>query len=74
MARLNVYVSDELAELARAAGVNVSALTQSAIKAELDRKAIGTWLDTIGAQKRVTHSAAMAALDAAREEFGSRNG
>ena len=44
MARLNVYVPDELAARARATGLNVSALTQAAITAELERHALDAWL------------------------------
>jgi post-segregation antitoxin (ccd killing protein) len=72
MARLNVYVPDELAKRARAAGLNVSALTQAAITAELDRDATATdhWLATLPAHEgQVSHEAAMVALDAARAEL-----
>ena len=71
MARLNVYVPDDLAEKARARGLNVSALTQAAIAAELEAGATAEWLaelpESVGS---VSHDAAMAALDAARAEFG----
>lgn len=69
MARLNVYVSDELAERARRAGLNVSAVTQSALSAELDRRDLDGWLDAMpAAEVRITHAEVLAALDAAREE------
>ena len=71
MARLNVYVPDELAEQARADGLNVSALTQAAIRAELARKSMDSWmasLPTVG--QPVGHDAVMAALDETRDEFG----
>lgn len=72
MARLNVYVPDELAKRARELGLNVSALTQAAITAELDRHATDAWLATVPVRSpRVSHDAAMAALDEARAEFGS---
>ncbi|WP_028924455.1 type II toxin-antitoxin system CcdA family antitoxin [Pseudonocardia acaciae] len=72
MARLNVYVPDDLARRARAAGLNVSALTQAAITAELRRDASATdhWLAALPAHGgRASHEDAMAALDAARIEF-----
>lgn len=70
MARLNVYVPDELAQRAKDARLNVSALTQTAIAAELDRRATSRWLDSLPAPRhQVTHEAAMAALDAARDEM-----
>lgn len=72
MARLNVYVPDDLADRARARGLNVSALTQAAIAAELESGATAEWLAEFPADLgRVTHDAAMAALDAARDELGS---
>ncbi|MGH3097913.1 MAG: type II toxin-antitoxin system CcdA family antitoxin, partial [Streptosporangiales bacterium] len=39
MARLNVWVPDELASEARSAGLNVSAVTQAALAAELSSHA-----------------------------------
>lgn len=72
MARLNVYVPDELAERARARGLNVSALTQAAIAAELANSATDAWLE--GLQPRstqATHDAVLAAIDAARDELGA---
>ena len=72
MARLNVYVPDDLAERARARGLNVSALTQAAIAAELENSATEAWLD--GLESRSTcarHVDALEALDSAREEFGA---
>ncbi|MEI6252609.1 MAG: type II toxin-antitoxin system CcdA family antitoxin [Mycobacteriaceae bacterium] len=72
MARLNVYVPDELAERARARGLNVSALTQAAITAELDDTATATWLAGLDtAAGRVTHEAVLHAIDAARDELGA---
>jgi hypothetical protein len=38
MARANVYLPDDLHERARAAGLNVSELTQRAIEQELERR------------------------------------
>ena len=71
MARLNVYVPDELAEAARSRGLNVSALTQAAIAAEFARTSMQSWLASLPAVSRpVEHDAIMAALDTARDEFG----
>lgn len=72
MARLNVYVPDELADRARETGLNVSALTQAAITAELERHAIDAWLANLPTPERaVSHDAALEALDDARSELGS---
>lgn len=70
MARLNVYVPDELAGAARDAGLNVSALTQSAIGHALAVKATNAWLDgfeTTGAGP--SHVSVIDAVDAARAEL-----
>ncbi len=72
MARLNVYVPDELAERARRAGLNISALAQAAIMAKLDQQATSAWLDAVPRpRRRTSHEAAMTALDTARGDFGS---
>ncbi len=73
MARLNVYVPDDLAEAAREAGLNVSALTQHALNEALARRATDTWLSGLetGRAGAVTHDQVLAALDAAREELGA---
>lgn len=70
MARLNVHVPDDLAKRARARGLNVSALTQEAIRSELDRRAVDAWLDELPAHgQRISHDVALDALDAARDEL-----
>ena len=72
MARLNVYVPDDLAERARRAGLNVSALAQAAILAELDHHATAAWLAALPRpRRRTSHEAVLTALDAARGDFGS---
>lgn len=53
-------------------GLNVSALTQAAISAELENSATDTWLE--GLESRSTdarHDDVLDALDAARDEFGA---
>jgi post-segregation antitoxin (ccd killing protein) len=73
MARLNVWVPDELAERARAEGLNVSALTQSAISSELSSRDLDAWLDSLPEPRGdgPSNEAVLRALDEAREEFGS---
>ncbi|MCH9641711.1 MAG: type II toxin-antitoxin system CcdA family antitoxin [Actinomycetia bacterium] len=72
MARLNVYVPDDLAERARARGLNVSALTQAAISAELESSGTDVWLDTLAARSTTArHDDVIDAIDAARDEFGA---
>lgn len=72
MARINVYLPDELAESARRAELNVSALTQSAITAELRRRDTDAWLAGLATHQgasMVSHEAALDALDEARSEL-----
>jgi hypothetical protein len=73
MARVNVYLPDELAERARAAGVNVSGVTQSAIRAALAGIDTDTWLDRLDRlpNNDVPHERVISALDEAREELGA---
>lgn len=69
MARLNVYLPDDLAERARAAGLNVSAAAQEAVAAELDRQALREWLDAEPPGSGVvTHDEVLAALAAGRPD------
>jgi post-segregation antitoxin (ccd killing protein) len=71
---MNVYLPDELAERARAAGLNVSALTRSAVEAELAGLDMNAWLEHVATlpPASASHGLAMDALDEARDEFGSR--
>ena len=47
MARVNVYLPDELAAGARTAELNVSALTQDAVRQALAARATDAWLDSL---------------------------
>lgn len=74
MARLNVYVPDELATRARQAGLNVSALTQQALTDALAGQETDAWLRSLP-KPRATPIAVedvLAAIDGAREELGAR--
>ncbi len=72
MTRLNIYMPDELAEKARARGLNISALTQAAVTAELTRSATAEWLEGIPPRPaaRIDHASALNALEAERDELG----
>jgi post-segregation antitoxin (ccd killing protein) len=75
MPRVNVYLPDDLAAAARAARLNLSSLTQEAIRRELAGRTTDAWLATLDAmQTPVSHDTALAALDAAREESATRHG
>jgi post-segregation antitoxin (ccd killing protein) len=75
MARINVYIPDELAERAKTAGLNVSALTQDALRRALAGEATNRWLNRLerAPQAEVAHDVVLNALDEAREEFGARD-
>ena len=75
MPRVNVYLPDDLAAAARTAGLNLSSLTQEAIRRELTGRTTDAWLTTLDpAPSEVSHDTALAALDAAREEPSTRHG
>lgn len=76
MARINVYLPDDLAEAARAADLNISSLTQAAIRRELERTELQDWIQAVSRRPRtgVTHDAVQEAVRAAREELGSTRG
>ena len=73
MARVNIYVPDELAREARAAGLNLSGLTQEAIRRALSARRTDAWLDGLlkGKQTDIDIEAVLAAVRAAREELES---
>lgn len=73
MARLNVYVPDELAARSREAGLNVSALTQQALAAALAGGQTDTWLSSLPGRlaEPVSLDAVLGALDEARDELGA---
>jgi post-segregation antitoxin (ccd killing protein) len=75
MARVNVYLPDELAERAKLAGVSISTVTQHALRSALAAMDTNTWLDRLDqhAGADVEHEHVLAALDDAREDFGARS-
>ncbi len=75
MSRVNIYLPDDLAAAVRAAGINLSSLTQEAIRRELARRTTDAWLASLDSgSSQVSHDDALAALDAAREERVTRHG
>jgi post-segregation antitoxin (ccd killing protein) len=73
MARVNVYLPDELAERARAAGLNVSGVAQEALRHALAGEDTDHWLDHLERLPSVdvAHEDVLRALDEAREELGA---
>jgi post-segregation antitoxin (ccd killing protein) len=76
VARLNVYLPDELAAKAKEAGLNVSALTQDAVRRSLSSRSTDAWLATLrpAPARRVSHETAVDAIDRVREEPSTRHG
>ena len=75
MARINVYLPDDLARAAREEDLNVSALTQRAVREALAATATDRWLASIPRHGRstVTSEEVVAAVHAARDEMGTRS-
>lgn len=74
MARVNVYLPDDLAQRARKAGLNISGVAQDALRGALTRGDTDHWLDRLEALPRqgVAHERVIEALDEARAELGAR--
>lgn len=76
VARLNVYLPDELAAAAKQAGLNLSAVTQDAVKRSLAIRSTDAWLATLKPtpSHHVAHDCVLEALDAGRDEPPTRHG
>jgi len=73
--RLNVYLPDDLAAEDKKAGLNLSAVTQEAVRRSLALRSTDAWLETLTSPSaRVSHDRALAALDSARDEAPTRHG
>ncbi len=72
MARVNVYLPDELAREARAAGLNISKVAQAALSSTLAHNETDRWLDRLDRLPRADTApgSVIQALDEARAEFG----
>ena len=72
MARVNVYLPDDLAKDARVAGLNVSALAQVALRGALDARRTDRWLHKVLEMNgpEVDLEAVLAAVRDAADEFG----
>ncbi len=76
VARLNIYLPDELAAQAKAAGLNLSAVAQDAVRQTLAARSTDAWLASLTAPSAgpVPHEVALEALDAVRDEPSTRHG
>lgn len=69
IARLNIYVPDDLAEQAKQAGLNVSAMAQDAIRKALEADSTDAWLASLQPVAPTTsHGLVIEALDTVRDE------
>jgi post-segregation antitoxin (ccd killing protein) len=73
---LNVYLPDELADEAKKAGLNLSAVTQEAVRRTLAARSTDAWLAALEhpRSRRVSHDRGLEALDAVRDEPSTRHG
>ena len=71
MARVNVYLPDDLADQAKDAGLNVSSLTQEAVRSALSASETDEWLNRVGTMSPtgVGHAAVMTALSEAKDDL-----
>lgn len=71
MARVNVYLPDDLADQAKDAGLNVSSLTQGAVRSALSAKGTSGWLRRVGALSPtgVEHEAVISAITEAKDDL-----
>ncbi len=74
MARLNVYVPEDLAEEVREAELNVSSITQEALRAALLGRRSAAWLSKVRrlSPAGVRHDQVMQVLDGLRAEEGDQ--
>jgi post-segregation antitoxin (ccd killing protein) len=71
MARVNVYLPDDLADEVRAADINVSAVSQAALREALAARQVDAWLDEVGRlpSAGVAQTQVQAAVAAAKDEL-----
>jgi len=71
MSRVNVYLPDDLAAEAKKAGLNISSLTQEAIRSSLAAQTLKLWQQQISelSSPDVSHATVIAAVNAAKDEL-----
>jgi len=73
MARVNVYLPAQLAEQARIAEINVSAITQEALTTRLEVLRFRSWIERLAEELEpviLPDDRVQAALNSGREDFG----
>lgn len=68
MALVTICLPDDLAEEARAAGLNLPGLTQAAVRSALAAQRTDEWLEDVASlpPTRIDHDEVIAAVDAAK--------
>jgi post-segregation antitoxin (ccd killing protein) len=71
MSRVNVYLPDDLAEEAKKAGLNISSLTQEAIRSALAAQTLKRWQQQISEldSPGVSHAKVVDAVKSAKDEL-----
>ena len=71
MARVNVYLPEELAEQAKAAGLNVSAIAQEALRSALRVQQVNDWLGSLEltGTGQISRAAIDEAIQGAKDEI-----
>ncbi|MEX0863987.1 MAG: type II toxin-antitoxin system CcdA family antitoxin [Acidimicrobiia bacterium] len=73
MSRVNVYLPDDLAEEAKKAGLNISNLTQEAIRSSLAAQDLTRWQQRVSELEplRISHAKVTEAVESAKDELES---
>ena len=71
MSRVNVYLPDDLAEEAKKAGLNISSLTQEAIRSSLAAQSLTRWQQRVSDLHAtgVSHAKVIDAVKSAKDEL-----
>ena len=71
MSRVNVYLPDELADQAKKAGLNISSLTQEAIRSSLAAQNLATWQERVAQLNSadISHEKVIEAVRAAKDDL-----
>ena len=71
MSRINVYLPDDLAAKAKEAGLNISSLTQEAIRSSLASQSLAKWQQRVAAleSRGLSHTKVTDAVRSAKDEL-----
>lgn len=71
MSRVNIYLPDDLAGEAKNAGLNISGLTQEAIRSALAARTLGRWQQQVSElpSPGVSHATVLEAVKSAKDDL-----